>query len=327
MNPNWQNQNAAQKAQQAMAQQQQRKQQMAYYQQQQSQQKPPQSDEWQPQSSDEFARVEREVNQLRQKLAAGKIDQPAFEKALKKLIIADDQGRWWMLGTETQTWYRYDGASWVVDTPPGRSQPRAVNVSTPHASPAGRSHAASGPGAGFWLKSLLVSTLMATIGFTLASLIGGFKLLGPNLLSRIVPGILLGLLLGIGQLMLIGSYIQGGGWILLGYLAAGALIGDSSIYSVSGLIMGLGGALPGFFVLKRDYQNAGLFLILRPLILMGAWSLARTAAYVYESRPWSPNPMMDVVQFNVIKGVVAGLIDGAILGIILLIILRRPKGA
>jgi hypothetical protein len=302
-------------------------QQMAYYQQQQAQQKPPSQQDWQPQSNDEFARVEGEVGKLRQKLAAGKIDQAAFEKALKKLMVADAQGRWWMLGTETLTWYRYDGASWVVDTPPGRSQSRAVNLAPPRTSTPSRSQAASGPGFGFWFKSLLVSTLMTTIGFILADLIGGFKLLGPNALSRIVPGILIGLLFGIGQLMLIGSYIQGGGWILLGCLAAGALIGDSSIYSMSGLIMGLGGALPGFFVLKRGYQKAGLFLILQPLILMAAWSLASAAAFVYESRPWGPDPMMDVVQFNLIKGLVAGLIVGAGMGIVLLIILRRPKEA
>lgn len=327
MKPDWQQQNAAQRAQQEMAGQQQRMQQMAYYQQQQIRQAPPSQSDWQPRSNDEFGRVEQEVSQLQEKLAAGKMDRSEFEQALKKLIIADDQGRWWMLGTESRTWYRHDGASWVVDIPPGRSQPRAVSIEAPQHEAPSPVNTFSRPGFGFWFQFLLITVLTTAIGFSLASLIGGFKLLGPNLLSRIMPGILIGLLIGIGQLILIGKYIQGGMLILLGYIIAGAIIGDSPIRNIPGLIMGLGGALPGFFILKREYEQAWLFLILQPVIFMFTWGWSSSVVYYLEARPWGPNPMIEVLQFSLIKGAAAGVSGGAVLGMILLIILRRPKHA
>jgi len=263
MKPQWQKQNEALWAQQK------RMKDMAYYQQQ-TQQKPPPAKNWQPQSNDEFARVEQETLKLKQAFSSGKLDQEAFDKALKKLIIADDQKRWWMLGTESNTWYRYDGQQWLVDTPPGRLNAQALlsNASIPKQS---KSDAAVG--SGFWIKWVIASVIASAIAVPIAFLVGGFRLLEPNILNNYVPGVLIGLVFGITQLILIGKYTRSSILLLLGYLAAGFLIGNGNLEFYAGLVLGLGNALPAFFILKRDYRFSWLYLILRPFSLGETWLL------------------------------------------------------
>jgi hypothetical protein len=66
-----------------------------------------------------FAQVEEQVKKLRQQLAAGKINLKKFQEKAQELMIQDSQGVWWMVGSESGTWYRYDGAGWMQATPPG----------------------------------------------------------------------------------------------------------------------------------------------------------------------------------------------------------------
>jgi hypothetical protein len=66
-----------------------------------------------------FAQVEEQVKKLRQDLAAGKINLKKFQAKAQELMIQDSQGFWWMVGSESGAWYRYDGASWMQATPPG----------------------------------------------------------------------------------------------------------------------------------------------------------------------------------------------------------------
>jgi len=317
MKPQWKKQNEN------LLQQQQRMKEIAYYQQQ-RQQEPPNLKDWKPKSEDEFARVEAETQKLQQELAAGKLDQEAYNKALKALMIADDQGRWWMLGTQTNTWYRNDGENWVVDTPSGRLSPQA-NIST--TIPSRQDPVRTGIIHNIWIKWVFVSTLTSALGIAVASLVGGFRLLVPNILNNYIPGMLIGLALGICQLIVLGRNTRHSFFLVLGYLVSGLIVGISTLDFLSGVVMGSGNAIPGYFIFKRYYKNSGLYLIFRPLILGFSWTLANRLTYSIRSIPFGPNPMLEVAGYGILSGAIAGLIDGIFLGAILIVILRIPKNA
>ncbi len=72
------------------------------------------------QIDERFSRVEAEVAQLKQQRAAGKLSEDKFNEALKNLMVEDDDHCWWMVGTTSGAWHRFDGQNWVPATPPGR---------------------------------------------------------------------------------------------------------------------------------------------------------------------------------------------------------------
>lgn len=65
-----------------------------------------------------FREVENAVQSLRQQFAQGRITRGQLEAELRRLMVLDDQGRWWTLGVDSSRWYRYDGREWIPDTPP-----------------------------------------------------------------------------------------------------------------------------------------------------------------------------------------------------------------
>ncbi|MEM6528292.1 MAG: transglycosylase domain-containing protein, partial [Chloroflexota bacterium] len=67
-----------------------------------------------------FIETERQVRDLRQQRDAGVLTPQSFESALRELLILDDNDNYWMMGADTEIWYRYDQgqAEWVVDQPP-----------------------------------------------------------------------------------------------------------------------------------------------------------------------------------------------------------------
>ncbi|MGQ9849134.1 MAG: transglycosylase domain-containing protein [Aggregatilineaceae bacterium] len=69
-----------------------------------------------------FEQVEQQVKALRERYQAGEISREQLQNELRSLMILDDQGRWWMLGLESNRWYYYNGQSWVAATPPGYEQ-------------------------------------------------------------------------------------------------------------------------------------------------------------------------------------------------------------
>ena len=73
----------------------------------------------QPDRAAPFREVERKVNILRQRYQAGSLTRDELQNELRNLMILDDDGRWWMLGLESNRWYYYDGKDWVPATPPG----------------------------------------------------------------------------------------------------------------------------------------------------------------------------------------------------------------
>jgi membrane peptidoglycan carboxypeptidase len=65
-----------------------------------------------------YSETEDEVRSLRAMLQAGQITQEQFEEQLRQLMILDDDQVWWMMGAETDTWYKFVDGEWVVASPP-----------------------------------------------------------------------------------------------------------------------------------------------------------------------------------------------------------------
>lgn len=67
----------------------------------------------------EFKQAEKEFEKLKAQFAAGTLSEAKFKSQLEELMLQDKQGSWWMIGYETEKWYRYDGKDWVQTDPPG----------------------------------------------------------------------------------------------------------------------------------------------------------------------------------------------------------------
>jgi hypothetical protein len=68
-------------------------------------------------SQDQFRQAEDQFFLLRGQLEARRITREQFEAALKELMIQDAQGRYWMIGADSGTWYVHDGRNWVEAQP------------------------------------------------------------------------------------------------------------------------------------------------------------------------------------------------------------------
>jgi hypothetical protein len=145
-------------------------------------------------SDDPFARVESEAAVVRRDLAAGRITEAIARSRLNDLMVQDSQGVWWMVGTQSGSWYRYDGSTWVPAARPGQASLRLAN-SAPK--PGARATVARVPGAGpratrtFGVPSFLAGVLVWGVvaflaGGALAGLLPGS---GPS--EALVLGILI----------------------------------------------------------------------------------------------------------------------------------------
>jgi hypothetical protein len=81
-------------------------------------------------SDPRFSAIERDYNALKAQLTAGQLTREQFEAALQKLMVQDDQGRYWMMGAESGKWYLYDNQKWVQADPPSSAAPSAPAPST-----------------------------------------------------------------------------------------------------------------------------------------------------------------------------------------------------
>ncbi|MBC7870830.1 MAG: transglycosylase domain-containing protein, partial [Chitinophagaceae bacterium] len=62
--------------------------------------------------------TQEKVQSLRRMMQAGQISPDDFQAQLRDLMILDDDQQWWMMGVETDTWYKSDGSDWAQSTPP-----------------------------------------------------------------------------------------------------------------------------------------------------------------------------------------------------------------
>ncbi len=65
-----------------------------------------------------FSDTETQVRALRAQYQSGQLTRDQLQEQLKRLMILDENSTWWMMGVETDTWYRFQNNEWVVATPP-----------------------------------------------------------------------------------------------------------------------------------------------------------------------------------------------------------------
>jgi len=73
-----------------------------------------------------FEQMEKAFKQLKSDFQSGILSESEFKKQLENLMVQDAQGIWWMIGYETELWYRFDGTNWVQADPPSRSLPKST---------------------------------------------------------------------------------------------------------------------------------------------------------------------------------------------------------
>ncbi len=72
----------------------------------------------QPSLAEKFKQAETSIRALRQQFQAGQITREQFQADLRRLMVLDDNNVWWMMGVESDRWYRHDNGVWVPATPP-----------------------------------------------------------------------------------------------------------------------------------------------------------------------------------------------------------------
>jgi membrane peptidoglycan carboxypeptidase len=83
-----------------------------------------------PVTPDQYSETEQRVTELRQQYQAGQITRQQLQDQLRQQMVLDDAGRWWMLGLESNKWYRFDGKDWIPDNPPRQAVVAGSAVTT-----------------------------------------------------------------------------------------------------------------------------------------------------------------------------------------------------
>jgi len=75
---------------------------------------------------EKFKEIEKEFHKLKDKYTKGIIDREEFRKELEKLMLRDEEGKYWMIGIQTGKWYYYDGEKWVQSPPPYEKEKKII---------------------------------------------------------------------------------------------------------------------------------------------------------------------------------------------------------
>ncbi len=76
-----------------------------------------------------FKETEQKYRDLKEKLSSGEINPEEMKRDLKKMMVLDENGSYWMIGGKTGKWYVYNGTDWKEDNPfQEKSQSMAVNM-------------------------------------------------------------------------------------------------------------------------------------------------------------------------------------------------------
>lgn len=66
---------------------------------------------------DKFKDTERKYTELKEKLNHGQVTPEEMKKELKKMMVLDEKGNYWMIGGKTGKWYSYNGTDWKEGNP------------------------------------------------------------------------------------------------------------------------------------------------------------------------------------------------------------------
>ena len=72
----------------------------------------------QPSLADKFRQAETNIRALRQQYQQGSLTRDQFQSELRRLMVLDENNVWWMMGVESDRWYRHENGQWVPATPP-----------------------------------------------------------------------------------------------------------------------------------------------------------------------------------------------------------------
>ena len=66
--------------------------------------------------------IEDIYQDLKARFDAGEISSDDMKSELKKVMLRDDENRFWMIGSKTGGWYVYDGSAWKAGNPYGQAE-------------------------------------------------------------------------------------------------------------------------------------------------------------------------------------------------------------
>lgn len=146
----------------------------------------------------DFNQAEKKFKDLKTKFEAGALSENEFKTQLEELMVQDEGGSWWMIGYETDLWYRHDGTNWIQADPPGipsqKPKPgvstksevtesksldktdqdiaeKATRASTSISTPSPQKKDLQKPSRNRWIFSLIVLIIFSFVGFGVGSLI------------------------------------------------------------------------------------------------------------------------------------------------------------
>jgi len=103
-----------------------------------------------------FREIEELYKDLKERQAAGEVSAEDAKSELKKMMLRDEENRFWMLGGKTGSWYVYDGSAWKPADPyggqeaagaaPASAAPAATTIELDVARPAARRQEAAAEG-------------------------------------------------------------------------------------------------------------------------------------------------------------------------------------
>ena len=70
-----------------------------------------------------FREAARRFTETKRRFDAGSISDKEFHAQLRRLMVQDDEGRWWAKSRKTGDWNYHDGNTWIRGTPPGYQPP------------------------------------------------------------------------------------------------------------------------------------------------------------------------------------------------------------
>ena len=121
---------------------------------------------------DSFREADRRYAELERQRAAGSIDDRQFEEQRRRLMLQDDEGRWWVRSRETGEWLYHDGEAWVKGAPVSYEEETTVETGPPSA----RSPVPAAAGTGKrrrkwpWVLAAVVIVLTGLLGAGLLAL-------------------------------------------------------------------------------------------------------------------------------------------------------------
>lgn len=245
----------------------------------------------------DFKQAEKKFKELKAQFESGALTENAFKAKLEELMVRDERGDWWMIGYETERWYRNDGTNWVQDDPPGSLSQESVHMSDWSAM--------------FW----------ATLGWIVGGTIGGWvywtlDILGAfdGAIAGAIGGLATALVLRVEKVLPDWESVL---WVTLGWVVGFALgwpIGEAMTEASGAAVGGVIGGFIGWGITSRFVP--GISNWKSALWITLAWAISAAIGWIIARE----------IQFNLdgeIGWPVGRAISGAIAGFVTIWQLRK----